>query len=159
MLDDFLPPTNLWNKLSLFLFITWGGRKTNDKWQKYLVWYDHHKLIATRIYFIWLCFASLNWYPTKVYPSVSPRTINVCKLIRNTGIYKISYRSLKRIYLSPASGKILQWISKKHHRSCCLSSKQNQIPKIVWTSQNHTRNPKWRLKIDQLTRTRNLVNY
>ena len=58
MLDDFLPPTNLWNKLSLFLFITWGGRKTNDKWQKYLVWYDHHKLIATRIYFIWLCFAS-----------------------------------------------------------------------------------------------------
>ena len=83
MLDDFLPPTNLWNKLSLFLFITWGGRKTNDKWQKYLVWYDHHKLIATRIYFIWLCFASLNWYHTKVYTFVSPSTINFCKLIQN----------------------------------------------------------------------------
>ena len=31
----------------------------------------------------------------------------------------------------PVSGEMFKWISKKHHRSCCLSSIQNQIPKIV----------------------------
>ena len=81
-----------------------------DRFQEFLL-----KVSSGHLFFIFLKFA------------VHAATLRVMKL----EIYNISYRSLKRIYLSPVSGKILKWISKKHHRSCCLSSKQNQIPKIV----------------------------